>query len=524
MKQLSPALSARCRGSLVVLHDLAMVGLSSWIALRWLRAPAGAPPAPSLALELAIVLVAQGLVLAWSACTAGLWRFASLPDLLNMFAAALLGVLLVVVGLFLLRPAGPRPARGAAAVSVRVDGPARHAAADLPAAGRTTAGCSHADDAKRVLVLGAGRAGETLVRDLRRDGRYQPVGFLDDSRPARRQRAGRAGARARSRTCRGSRARPRADCCVIAMPSASAAEMRGWSASARRPALPFRTVPRLADVLEGRSLPGELKEVAIEDLLGRKPVQLGLEGDPRLARAARAGDRRWRLDRLGTVPPVRAPAAHRTLVHARTSRTAAARDQRELRARFPGSGLRSGAGRLRRPGRLPHRAGAAARGGVPRRGLQAGAAAAGPAARGRSQQRAGHRRTVARACREAGVATFVLISTDKAVDPVNVLGATKRFAEMVCQGLVDRARTRFVDRALRQRARFGRQRGAAVPRADPPRRSGHRDRIRTSRRYFMTIPEACQLILQARRSGAQPAVYTLDMGEPVAHPRCSPSR
>jgi FlaA1/EpsC-like NDP-sugar epimerase len=122
---------------------------------------------------------------------------------------------------------------------------------------------------------------------------------------------------------------------------------------------------------------------------------------------------------------------------------------------------------------------------------------------------------VARAASAAGVGTFVLISTDKAVDPVNVLGATKRLAEMACQALASQSSTNFVT------VRFGNvldSAGSVVPL--------FREQIRTGgpvtvtdphvTRYFMTIPEACQLIMQSVAIGAGQAVYTLDMGEPVS--------
>src|SRR5690606_11763558 len=122
--------------------------------------------------------------------------------------------------------------------------------------------------------------------------------------------------------------------------------------------------------------------------------------------------------------------------------------------------------------------------------------------------------TLARGCREARVGTFVLISTDKAVDPGNILGATKRMAEMVCQALADQRHTRFVTvrfgnvldsagsvvRLFREQIR----RGGPVTVTDPE-----------VTRYFMTIPEAGQLIPQAAAIGSHEAIYTLDMGEPV---------
>src|SRR5690606_8655825 len=127
---------------------------------------------------------------------------------------------------------------------------------------------------QRVLVLGAGKAGEALVRDLRRENRYLPVGFLDDDTKLRGSRVhgipalGTPGQRpllARETA---------AEMLVLAIPSADKAQMRRVVDLCEACNLPFRTVPRLEDVVAGRSSFNELKEVAIEDLLGREPVQL----------------------------------------------------------------------------------------------------------------------------------------------------------------------------------------------------------------------------------------------------------
>src|SRR3546814_8600019 len=124
----------------------------------------------------------------------------------------------------------------------------------------------------RVMILGAGQAGEALVRVRRRAGAYQPACFRDDAAKLR-------GSYLQGRPVLGriedvDKIDPdvAAKLIVIAMPSIDAAAMRRVVEACERTGLPFRTVPRLDDLLEGRSLPGELKEVAIEDLLGRQPI------------------------------------------------------------------------------------------------------------------------------------------------------------------------------------------------------------------------------------------------------------
>ena len=298
------------------------------------------------------------------------------------------------------------------------------------------------------------------------------------------------------------------------MPSVSATAKRRVIGLCEQSGLPFRTVPRLADILEGRSLPGQLKEVAIEDLLGRQPHTPdwkairgwlggrsvlvtgagGSIGSELCRQCARHGAKRIALVEIDELALLTTTA--------------------ELRRDFPGidcvpvlgdcgdQAVIAHALKLVEPESVFH---AAAYKQVPLLQGQLREAV-------RNNALATH--VVAKASREANVGTFVLVSTDKAVDPVNVLGASKRLAEMACQALVDARSTRMVT------VRFGNvldSAGSVVPLFREQIRRGGPVTVTDPdvTRYFMTSPAACLLILQAASIGAQQAVYTLDMGEPV---------
>ncbi|GAB3751181.1 nucleoside-diphosphate sugar epimerase/dehydratase [Lysobacter olei] len=470
---------------------------------------------PLWSTEITLVLVAQGLVFWQVGLYRGLWRFASLPDLVNIVKASALGLVTIGVTLFLYNR-GELISRAALLLyPLALTGMLGTPRILFRSWKDHSSERALREDAVRTLILGAGQAGEALVRDLRRSGHYQPVGFLDDA------------ARLRGTLVHGVPVLGRLDevfriaretaarLLVIAIPSAEASTVQRVVAECEKSGIPFRMVPNLHDVLEGRALPGQLKEVAIEDLLGRQPVLPdwrairewlggrsvlvtgagGSIGSELCRQCARHGSRRLALVEINELALVTAHSA--------------------LRRDFPDVELIPILGDCGDPAVMRHAMELVR----PDTVFHAAAYKHVPLLEGQMREAVRNNvlttETVAAASVDAGVGTFVLISTDKAVDPVNVLGATKRLAEMTALALAHGQPTRCVT------VRFGNvldSAGSVVPLFREQIRRGGPVTVTDPdvTRFFMTIPEACVLILQASAMGTHEAIYTLDMGEPVA--------
>ena len=495
-------------------HDLLMIPLA-WLAAYWLRFNLEEIPAPFFEQALwGLLLVApiQSLV-AWRfGLYRGVWRFASLPDLVRITQAVAVGLALSLAAvLLMLGPEGlPRavPPLYGVLLIVFLSAPRffYRWLKDHRYKFRT---------AKRVLIVGAGRAGEALARDMLRNNEqlHLPVAFVDDDR------------RKWGKEIHGIRVhgpcdtmckvvdRLAIDLIMLAIPSAVTEQVRRIVEQAEQCGIPFRTVPHFEDLVSGQVSLSQLRKVYIEDLLGREPVSLawpairdGLAGRVILVTGAGGSIGSELCKQIARLEPA-------SLILFENSEFNLYSIDMELREYFPNVSVHAYLGdvcdakavdrafAMHRPQLVFH---AAAYKHVPMLETQVREAV---------RNNVLGTREVAAADRY-GCGEFVLISTDKAVNPANVMGATKRIAEIYCQNLNVFSATRYIT------VRFGNVLGSAgsvVPlfrrqiKAGGPVTVTHPE----MERYFMTTREACQLIMQAGVIGEGGEIFVLDMGQPV---------
>lgn len=470
----------------------------------------------SLATELPVVLLLQGLVLWATGLYKGLWRFASFNDMWNIARAAFFGALLVFLALAIFR----RGDFAAWLPEVLVYPPVLFVALALPRMVYRFWKDSHlphaasSDALKRTIILGAGRSGALLERELRHRGGHLLVGFLDDDPRLRGSAVHGVPVLGVIEDLPTIGHQLRVDRVVIAMPSASNQQMQRVVRICEDSDIEFRTLPTLQDLGSKATRIDELKKVAIEDLLGREPVSLDWDA----LRSGLVGKRVMVTGGGGSIGSELCRQIARLnpleLVVVDHSEYALYRIDLELRGEYQDLVFSSILGDVCDPATVERVVSRY----QPQVIFHAAAYKHLPILQ--TQVREAVRNNVIGTMRLAGAAdrhgvgTFVLISTDKAVNPANIMGATKRVAEMYCQSMNAHAATRFVT------VRFGNvlnSNGSVVPLfKDQIARGGPVTVTHPEiSRYFMTIAEASQLIMQAALQGQGGEIYVLDMGEPV---------
>ncbi len=372
--------------------------------------------------------------------------------------------------------------------------------------------------ATRVAIYGAGDAGARLASVLLGGPDFEPVAFVDDKKALQ-------GSSINGMTVYGSDLLPQLvrdlqiDRVLLAMPSASRRRRREILTSLEPLGLHVQSLPHLSDLIAGKARIDELRDVDVGDLLGRDPVP----PNPRLFASTVRGKCVLVTGAGGSIGSELCrqimPLSPRCLVLFEVSEIALYNIERELNDIAARDDLPVQVVPLLGNAHHRHRV----REVFAAFGVQTVYHAAAykhvPIVEHNIIEGV-HNNVIstwytAEAAIESGVETFVLISTDKAVNPANVMGATKRLAELVLQALQERSSsTRFC------MVRFGNvlaSSGSVVPLFQEQIRRGgpvtvtHPDVIR----YFMTIPEAAQLVIQAGAMAKGGDVFVLDMGRPV---------
>jgi FlaA1/EpsC-like NDP-sugar epimerase len=368
---------------------------------------------------------------------------------------------------------------------------------------------------KRLLIYGAGNAGESIIRDLINSPSfgYQPIGFMDDDMRKIGQRIHGVqvlGTRQSLNTIMVTMA-PHA--VLIAMPSMRPSTVREIVKALEPYNVLIKTVPHLANFLDGKVEVSQIRNLSIEDLLDRAPVGL----DPVPIRKLVHGNRVMVTGAGGSIGSelcrqIASLQPSSLILYERYENSLHAIHTELLDCHqqdvFAVVGDVTDQARLETvmqayaPQIIFH---AAAHKHVPLMELSPCEAV---------KNNIGGTRTVAYAAHRQGVQRFIMISTDKAVNPTSIMGATKRVGELIVQDLASRSQTNFVI------VRFGNvlgSNGSVVPRFLQQIQAGGPVTVTDPnvRRYFMLIPEAVQLVLHAAALGERGAVYVLDMGEQI---------
>jgi len=364
----------------------------------------------------------------------------------------------------------------------------------------------------RLLIYGAGKAGVTVLSEIRANPQlgYEVAGFLDDDPGKRDLRLHGARVLGGLETLEEVSKKQRIEQVLIALPNATGAQIGAILERCRSASVAAKRIPALAELMDHQVLVDQIRDVRLEDLLGRPRVRL----DSEVVRTRLCGRVVLVTGAGGSIGSelCRQIAVYgpRALVGLDNAETALYQIDQELREQFPDLAFYPEIGSIQNRRRLDeifrdHRPSsvyhAAAYKHVPMMEAHLFEAV---------ENNVFGTRNVVRAALASSVEDFVLVSSDKAVRPTNVMGATKRLAELICCTAGPKFRA----------VRFGNvlgSNGSVIPlfkrqiAAGGPVTVTHPE----IRRFFMTIPEAAGLVLQAAALAQGSEIFVLDMGQPV---------
>ena len=464
---------------------------------------------------LLVVMIVKPLVFGVTGFYNSLWRYASLQDAVELLKGVTLSSVLAVSAVFFLRQFTPIP-RSIFVLDWFLLFALLAASRLLWRIWRETYVVSRSCEGPRTLIVGAGEAGSLLLKEIRRQphAAYSVCGFIDDDPHKKGMKLHGVPVLGAAKQLKSLIVANEVEDVIIAMPSADGKTIRTIIDSCKNANVTFKTLPSIGDLIDGTLTISQIKNVEIEDLLGREPVLLDrdliggyLTGKRVLVSGAGGSIGSEICRQVAQFGPEK-------LILLEQAETPLYEIEKELVARFPSVRMLPLVADVRDRDKVMM----AFEEFAPEVVFHAAAYKHVPMMEYNPAQAVLNNvfgsRNIADAAHQFKARNLVMISTDKAVNPTNVMGATKRAAEIYIQALSRASSTKFTT------VRFGNvlgSNGSVIPLFKEQIAKGGPVTVTDKRiiRYFMTIPEATQLVLQAGSMGSGSEILVLDMGDPV---------
>ena len=463
-----------------------------------------------------VITIAQFSTFYFFGLYKGIWRFSSTPDLVRVIKGSSAAVLFSLLSIFLINRL-----EGVPRSSFIID----WALLVLSLGGGRFIYRIWADnytfkkyskDADKILIAGAGDAGVQLLREIKNsmNSRYDVVGFLDDNLDIKGKKIHNVPIHGTTSDIDNVIRFTGANKVFIAIPSANSEQIRKIVEATKEP-VEFKILPKMSDIIDGNVHISQLRNLKLEDLLGRESINLDINTISKMLTekiiliSGAGGSIGSEICRqVANFKP-------RYLVALEQNEFNLYSLQQEIQQKYPEVNFIPIIADVRNPQRVSnilkryspdvvfH---AAAYKHVPM--MEANCYEA-------IRTNVYGTKVMATACVEHKIKKFVMVSTDKAVNPTNVMGASKRIAELVCQNIQKKSEyTKFLT------VRFGNvlgSSGSVIPLFQKQIEEGGPITIthKNITRYFMSIPEASQLVMQAGAIGNGGEIFVLDMGTPV---------
>jgi FlaA1/EpsC-like NDP-sugar epimerase len=464
---------------------------------------------------LLVVLIVKPLVFGVTGFYNSLWRYASVQDAVEIFKGVTVASFLAVAAVFFLRQFTPIP-RSIFVLDWLMLFTLLSSSRLIWRIYRESYIVGRSSEGPRTLIVGAGEAGSMLFKEICRQphASYNVIGFVDDDPEKKGMKLHGIPVLGFARQLKSLIIANEVEDVIIAMPSADGKTIRGIVDSCKNANVTFKTLPSISELIDGTLTVSQIKKVEIEDLLGRDPVILDrvligsyLTGKKVLVSGAGGSIGSEICRQVAQFNPEK-------LILLDQAETPLYEIEKELIARFPEVRIMPLLADVRDRDKIMLTFEEYA----PEVVFHAAAYKHVPMMEYNPTQAVLNNifgsRNIADAADEFKVRNMVMISTDKAVNPTNVMGATKRAAEIYIQALSRTSRTKFTT------VRFGNvlgSNGSVIPLFKDQIARGGPVTVTDKRiiRYFMTIPEASQLVLQAGSMGSGSEILVLDMGDPV---------